>query len=175
MLPCTWARHMYIGVPGLGSAPGPPKIAPLEASGVNGDEACRQVMLWPSMPPFCACMDRLQQQSRKEGISSRARNISRIIDGFCQVCTREKAGNEPRRANSGSLTKAGCPISRSFFARCGLPPMLTGRCIGEIESQREGAVVSHISRKKSEIWGTQPSSGNQDIRILIRGELPASG
>src|ERR1700723_2042434 len=72
MLPCTWARHMYIGVPGLGSAPGPPKIAPLEASGVNGDEACRQVMLWPSMPPFCACMDKLQQQSRKERISRRS-------------------------------------------------------------------------------------------------------
>jgi hypothetical protein len=31
--------------------------------------------------------------------------------------------------------------------------MLTVKCIGGIESQREGAVVSHISRKTSEIWG----------------------
>ena len=30
----------------------------------------------------------------------------------------------------GSLTKAGCPTSRSFFARCGIPPMLTAKSIG---------------------------------------------
>jgi hypothetical protein len=32
--------------------------------------------------------------------------------------------------------------------------MLTAKCIGRIESQRERAVVSHISRKTSEMWGT---------------------
>ncbi len=31
---------------------------------------------------------------------------------------------------------------------------------GRIESQREGAVESHISRKTSETWGTRPSSGD---------------
>jgi hypothetical protein len=31
--------------------------------------------------------------------------------------------------------------------------MLTAKCIGRIENQRERAVVSHISRKTSEIWG----------------------
>ncbi len=30
----------------------------------------------------------------------------------------------------GSHTKAGCPTSRSFFARCGIPPMLTVKCVG---------------------------------------------
>src|ERR1700691_4829404 len=54
-----------------------------------------------------------------------------------------------------------CPISRSFFARCGIPPMLTAKCVGRIESQRERAVVSHISRKTSEIWGTRHWLGNQ--------------
>jgi hypothetical protein len=31
------------------------------------------------------------------------------------------------------------------------------KCIGCIESQRERAVESHISRKTSEIWPTRPS------------------
>src|ERR1700689_515696 len=55
----------------------------------------------------------------------------------------------------------GWPISRSFFARYGIPPMLTAKCVGRIKSQRERAVVSHISRKTSEIWATRPSSGNE--------------
>jgi hypothetical protein len=55
-----------------------------------------------------------------------------------------------------SHAKDGCPISRSFFARCGIPLMLTAKRVGRIESQRERAVVSHISRKASEIWGTRP-------------------
>ena len=31
---------------------------------------------------------------------------------------------------SGSLTTTGCSISRSFFARCGIPPMMTAECVG---------------------------------------------
>src|ERR1700690_2276852 len=42
--------------------------------------------------------------------------------------------------------------------------MLIAQCIGSIESQRESAAVSHISRKTSEMWGTRPSSGNQLLR-----------
>ena len=55
--------------------------------------------------------------------------------------------NQPGRAKH----EAGCPTSRSFLARCGIPPMLRAKCTGPIESQREGAVVSHISRKTSEM------------------------
>ncbi len=49
--------------------------------------------------------------------------------------------------------KAGCPISRSFFARCGIPQisMLLGP-----KADNLGAVVAHISQKTSEIWGTRP-------------------
>src|ERR1700691_4477084 len=81
MLPCTRARHMYIGVPGLGSAPGPPTIAPLEALGVNGDVAGCQLMLWPSMPPFCACMDRLEKQSRNVSNSRRSERRKKVTAG----------------------------------------------------------------------------------------------
>jgi hypothetical protein len=47
----------------------------------------------------------------------------------------------------------GCPISRSFFARYGIPRLpiyilrLSRNC-------RSRSAVSHISRKTSEIWGT---------------------
>ena len=41
------------------------------------------------------------------------------------------------------------------------------QCIGRIKSRREGAVVSHISRKTSEMWGTRPSSGNQRHYTVI--------
>src|ERR1700722_18823716 len=62
---------------------------------------------------------------------------------------------------SGSLTKDGCPISRSFFARCGIPLLFPSdsrfiRC-----TERSTSVESHISRKTSEIWGTRPLWGNQ--------------
>src|SRR5271168_5480251 len=78
MLPCTRARQMYIGEPGLGSAPGPPTIAPLEASGVNGELAGCHEMLWPSMPPFCACTNMLEQQSRSESNSRRSRRRKKV-------------------------------------------------------------------------------------------------
>jgi hypothetical protein len=58
------------------------------------------------------------------------------------------------------------------FAR---PAMLTAKCIGRIESQRERAVVSHISRKTSEIWGTAHSSSkcNKISIALIRNKRNA--
>src|SRR5580658_5850667 len=56
MLPWMLARQMYIGVPGLGSEPGPPMMAPFEASGVNGELTRCHRMLWPSMELFCACI-----------------------------------------------------------------------------------------------------------------------
>ena len=39
--------------------------------------------------------------------------------------------------------------------------MLTPQFIGWIESQGERAVISHISRKTSEIWATRPLGGNK--------------
>jgi hypothetical protein len=47
----------------------------------------------------------------------------------------------------------GCPISRSFFARCGIPPLpiYILRLSRDCQSR---SVVSHISQKTSEIWGT---------------------
>jgi hypothetical protein len=41
---------------------------------------------------------------------------------------------------------------------------------GWIESKRDGAVVSHISRTTSEMWGTRPLRGNDlvPIRSVVR-------
>ena len=50
----------------------------------------------------------------------------------------------------------GCPTSRSFFARCGIPRILTLCVDREVKSFGSRTVVSHISRKASEIWGTRP-------------------
>ena len=63
------------------------------------------------------------------------------------------------------VTKSGCPTSRSFFARCGIPLHLPSdsrfiRC-----TKRSTSVVSHISRKTSEMWGTRTSPGNK-VRYL---------
>jgi hypothetical protein len=47
----------------------------------------------------------------------------------------------------------GCPTSRSFFARCGIPRTSTFHWESKACGSR--AVVSHISRKTSEMWGTR--------------------
>jgi hypothetical protein len=60
-----------------------------------------------------------------------------------------------------SLANEGCPTSRSFFARCGIPPTQIGECIGRIESQKERAAVSHISQKTSEMWATRHERANK--------------
>ena len=39
--------------------------------------------------------------------------------------------------------------------------MLTAKRVGRIESQRERAVESHISRKTSEMWATRHLWGNE--------------
>src|ERR1700693_2835300 len=52
-------------------------------------------------------------------------------------------------------TNAGCPISRSFFARCGIPMRSTRTHLAHYQHLRFRSVVSHISRKTSEIWGTR--------------------
>ena len=61
----------------------------------------------------------------------------------------------------GSLTRAGCPTSRWFFARCGIPLHLPSNSPSNSQvircSVRSTSVVSHISRKTSEMWGTRPS------------------
>ena len=91
-----------------------------------------------------------------------------LLAGDLQVTFHAQGEESFRTANSdtderltalvfGSLTKVGCPTSRS---------------IGAIESQREGAVVSHISRKTSEMWGTRPSSENQGTRTGSAHALP---
>src|ERR1700677_1051037 len=60
----------------------------------------------------------------------------------------------------------GCPISRSFFARCGRPRTSIGSS-WRVEECRSAAVVSHISQKTSEIWGT--------LRFVVGKEIgPAS-
>jgi hypothetical protein len=48
----------------------------------------------------------------------------------------------------------GCPTSRSFFARCGIPRRSTGR-FSALPARNMKVCVSHISRKTSEIWGTR--------------------
>src|ERR1700733_1520242 len=60
----------------------------------------------------------------------------------------------------------GCPISRSFFARCGIPRRFHSDFRFIRYASRSTSVVSHISRKTSEIWGTH--------RSVVKTELPAS-
>ena len=45
--------------------------------------------------------------------------------------------------------------------------MLTAKCIGGIESQREGTVVSHISRKTSEMWAPGLRQGTRDGKFRL--------
>jgi hypothetical protein len=51
--------------------------------------------------------------------------------------------------------------------------MLIAKCIGAIESQREGAVVTHISRKTSEMWGTRQSCVGWHKRSAVKAEFIA--
>ena len=53
--------------------------------------------------------------------------VSIATEGTFLSRFRRPQGLIPRGAGSGSFTKAGCPTSRSFFARCGTPPMLTAQ------------------------------------------------
>ena len=53
-------------------------------------------------------------------------------------------------------TNAGCPTSRSFFARCGIPLLSPRRTPAQsINKFRVDIRHSHISRKTSEMWGTR--------------------
>src|ERR1700722_13883404 len=63
----------------------------------------------------------------------------------------------------------GCPISRSFFARCGIPRTSIGSPQRAKEC-RSAAVVSHTSRKTSEIWGTPRFLvGTGSVRDVLPG------
>ena len=52
----------------------------------------------------------------------------------CTHRRRKEHNRAPQRPKElradGSQTKDGCPTSRSFFARCGIPPRLTAKCVG---------------------------------------------
>ena len=65
----------------MGSAPGPPMMAPFEASGVKGDRAGCQVMLCPNIASFCACMGTLQQQSSKDSSSRESERRKKFTAG----------------------------------------------------------------------------------------------
>ncbi len=61
---------------------------------------------------------------------------------------------------------SGCPTSRSFFARCGIPQLPTRNLSIHLKGLGVKTVVSHISRKTSEMWGTRP---------LFEGRRPEFG
>jgi hypothetical protein len=61
-----------------------------------------------------------------------------------------------RLLGSFPVTDHGCPTSRSFFARCGIPQLPT-YSFQPASGYRSRSVVSHISQKTSEIWGTRDS------------------
>ena len=60
---------------------------------------------------------------------------------------------EETNVKISSDSKRRVPHTRSYFARCGIPQILT---FLRIEQKTFGlsAVESHISRKTSEMWGT---------------------
>src|SRR5882757_10488446 len=88
---------------------------------------------------------------------------------FCSIWiwTGSRSRHETAPQEFQLLADSGCPISRSFFARCGIPQILTVRLQGprKLRSCNERAVESHISRKTSEIWGTRDRwSGQRDLQ-----------
>jgi hypothetical protein len=68
----------------------------------------------------------------------------------------------------------GCPISRSFFARCGIPRVLTCLPLSP-KNCRLSAVVSHISRKTSEIWGTLGFVAQWAVKDTLRSPAATPG
>ncbi len=65
-------------------------------------------------------------------------------------------------------TNPGCPTSRSFFARCGILLPSTRKHSAHDQHLRSRSVVSHISRKTSEMWGTRGFVAN---KVEIRGSV----
>src|SRR5271170_5393081 len=61
----------------------------------------------------------------------------------------------------------GCPTSRSFFARCGIPLRYTRQFSDPIGKRRLRFVVSHISRKTSEMWGTHRFFGQERLALKL--------
>jgi hypothetical protein len=78
--------------------------------------------------------------------------------------------NRKRGSFSSELpvrTNLGCPTSRSFFARCGIPLRSTRKHSAHYQHLRFRSVVSHISQKTSEMWGTR--------RLVVGRELLSRG
>jgi hypothetical protein len=51
-------------------------------------------------------------------------------------------------------------------------PVVASRAVGRIESERERAVESHISRNTSEMWATRHSRGGEES--VLQGLRPSS-
>jgi hypothetical protein len=105
--------------------------------------------------------------------SDRPRGIrARLVVAKRAGRTRALEGVRTRRSKSVPTTKLGCPISRSFFARCGilrLPIFI----IQPSRGCQSRSVASHISRKTSEMWGTPRYAArwNFDRRVLTLNQL----
>jgi hypothetical protein len=71
--------------------------------------------------------------------------------------------------------KFGCPTSRSFFARCGIPRYSTRNSIGVIRSAAEGSAVPGTSPGNGEFYAqTELSSRPERTRISCHAELTTS-
>ena len=68
---------------------------------------------------------------------------------------------------SHSVAKAGCPTSRSFFARCGIPPMLTAKWIGESRVRGKVAWYPTSREKRARCGGTRPWRRNQRAPDMV--------
>ena len=72
----------------------------------------------------------------------------------------------------GSVTKAGCPISRSFFARCGIPlRLLSDSRLSPMHLPVSIGGSAHLAKNERDM-GHPASSGSQEFARLL-GSLPA--
>jgi hypothetical protein len=71
---------------------------------------------------------------------------------ICQAVLPPPMARTPK-VDSRSPTRDGCPTSRSFFARCGIPRFFPSDSRFTRWTERSASLLFHISRKTSEIAG----------------------
>ena len=110
-------------------------------------------------PVLCGRKSRyvlVQRRAETGGMTVFARKMSKTAGGINPNCpTVFSINGELPQSPSLLTTNDGCPTSRSFFARCGISRIETLSVDSEPNAFGLSAVVSHISRKTSEMWGTR--------------------
>jgi hypothetical protein len=67
--------------------------------------------------------------------------------------------------------KLGCPTSRSFFARCGIPRYSTRNSIGVIRSEAEGSAVLRTFRGNAKFYPQTELSSRPERSVVERSAV----